>query len=81
MTYSGLKSLRDYSTEYDNILVSFSNQSPNTLPHFKHSYQQFSWRIEISGSMENCSYQSNMESYQPNRDEGLSPDIDSSDSI
>ena len=41
--------------------------------------RQFNCRIEISRSMENCLYQSNTESYQPERAGGLLSDIDSSE--
>ena len=57
-----------------------TNSRIHRLPFNIHN-QQFNWRIEIPGSMENCSYRSNTEIYQPNRAEGLSSDIDSSDSI
>ena len=61
---------------------SFFHQTNNRIHRltFNIHNQQFTWRIENSWSMENCSYQSNNESYQPNRAEGLSPDINSSNS-
>ena len=85
VTYSdvlkSLKSLRNYcSTGYDNIPVSLIKPIAKYIASPCHN-QQFNRRIKISGSMENCSYQSNTESYQPSRPEGLSSDIDSSNSI